>query len=216
MTMYDILKDYNIPMPGEGPQYTMYYYQYKENKPEWSFGNLTWDNKYQYLIPQKDNLVAMFEDYYKFREIGQETEMRFHAFLQRRLNEISEDFNHRFKIYGSVDVDELGTGYTETEEYDHTKNTDSEASATGSQNSKFKDTPTSVAGINNPTTETDNTNEDSGTSSEDMTEHYTRTHDKTVHDDTMIAEANSLMTNYRVISMEFVRAFEPCFIQLLQ
>lgn len=214
--MYDILKDYDKYMPGEGPFYTMYYYQFKESRPELGIDKCTWNASYTHLLPHKDELVSLFEQHYKYREIGQETETRFQDFLQKMLDEVSEDFNHRFEIYETVDVDELGTGYTETENFDRTINVDEEASTSSNANSKFKDTPTSVAGINNPTTETDDTGSSSGTNSRDQTEEYTRNHEKTVHDDHMIDEANRLIDRYRVIKMEFIYAFESCFIQLLQ
>ena len=214
--MYDILTDYDKYMPGEGPFYTMYYYQFKEHRPELGLDNCTWNASYTHLLPHKDELVELFEQHYKFREIVQETEIRFQEFLQKQLDEISEDFDHRFEIYETVDIDELGTGYSETDEFQRTLGETEEAQATTSNNSKFKDTPTSVAGINNPTTETDDEGTSSGNNEHNLTENTNRTHEKKVHDDTMMEEANHLLDRYRSIKIEFIYAFENCFIQLLQ
>lgn len=214
--LYDVTKDYDYPCPGEGPFYTDYYYHARTSRTDIGLDKCGWNEKYTYLISHKYELCNLFNERYDYRELGQETYVRFQNFLNRKLHEIEEKFDHAFKMYEENDVDDLGIGYEEEETYNRTGKTTESASSNTTGNSKFKDTPTSVAGINNPTTETDNEGTTEGNSETEEQDNYIRSHKKTQHDQHTITEVNTNINVYRNLMNEFVLAFEPCFMQLLQ
>lgn len=214
--IYDVTKDYERPRPGEGPFYTDYYYHARTTRTDIGLDKCGWNEQYTYLTKHKDELCNLFNERYDYRELGQETYIRFQNFLERRLHEVEERFDHMFKMYEENDIDDLGLGYDETETYIREQDTTDHAETSDTNSNKFKDTPTSVAGINNPTTQTDNEATSEGDSTSNIKENYTRTHKKTQHDQHVITEVNTNINVYRSIANEFVTAFEPCFMQLLQ
>lgn len=214
---YDIMEDYKNPMPGESPFYTDFLYRVLESYPDtYGLDKCTWNPAWTNLNPHKDELVKLFNEYYYYREIAQETESRWQKFLQMTLDRIGPNFDHSFNMYESNNLDELGVGYEETEEYNRDYTRTEHAESTDTDTSKYKDTPTSVAGINNPTTQTDNNGTSEGDSTRTDTEGYTRQHKKTQHDKHTLDEVNSNIRAWRNLANDFVEAFEPCFIQLLQ
>lgn len=212
---YDVTTDYDRKAPWEGPFYTDYFKHARETE-DVGLDKCDWSTDYQYLTPMKDKLVALFNERYDYREIGQETYIRFQTFLNAKFNQLAPGFDRAFKMYENNDLDELGLGYEETEDYTRDYTRTEHAESTDTDTSKYKDTPTSVAGINNPTTQTDNNGTSEGDSTRTDTESYNRTHKKTQHDKHTIDEVNSNLRSWRNLANEFIQAFEPCFIQLLQ
>lgn len=214
---YDIMEDYKNPMPGESPFYTDFLYRIQESYPgKYGLDQCTWNPAWLHLNTHKDELVKLFNEHFHYREIGQETESRWQYFLQMTLDMVGPKFDHAFEMYETNDVNDLGLGYEETEDYTRNYTRTEHAESTDTDTSKYKDTPTSVAGINNPTTQTDNNGTSEGDSTRTDTESYNRAHKKTQHDQHTITEVNTNITVWRNIANEFVLAFEPCFIQLLQ
>lgn len=215
--MYNILTDYNNPMPGEGPFYTDYLWKAQEAYPEMiGIEYIDWDTaNYIYLNKHKDEIVKVFNQYYKYRELGSETEYRFQDMLQSRFYEVADKYDHAYKVTEINDVDKIGTGYTfeETKHRDYTSTADT--NGTENRDNKYKDTPSSTASTtNNPTNQTidnrDNTGHAEGTETQDETLHQ----EKVSHDKEMILELNDLIDKYKQLVIEFVKEFEICFIGL--
>lgn len=180
---YDVTKDYENPMNGEGPFYTDYWKNIKElYGDKYGLETVEWkESTWAYLAKHKDTLINRFNATYAYMEIGQETEERFQHFLQVRFDEVAMKYNHLYQIYEENNVDKLGTGYTDTENYDNAKtneraqtasnsstsNTDISDTQSGNRNltqestsntdtdTKYKDTPTgNSTALNNPTNQT--------------------------------------------------------------
>lgn len=215
-TDYDVSKDYARPMCGEGPFYTDYFKHARESHTDIGIDKCDWKESNTWLLSHKDEIVERFNERYDYRELGQETYIRFQAFLNRRFNELQDSYNYAFEMYESNNVKELGIGYEETENESREFNRVDTSSVNENSNSKYKDTPTSVAGINNPTTETDDTATSNGTGSRGENETKNRSHKKTEHNEHTITEVNTNINVWRDLINDFVRAFEPCFMQLLQ
>lgn len=217
--LYDILRDYMKPAPGEGPFYTDYLWSVQEEVPNTvGIEYIDWnETKYTYLANHKTDIINLFNQHFKFREIGSETYSRFQDMLQSRFNEVSDKYNHAYKVTSENDVDKLGTGY----QYDETRNRIIHGEASGTNNetrdSKYKDTPSNSAStINNPTNQNVDDREGTSTAENDETQDDTVHQEKTVHDKEMIVELSELIDRYRQLDIEFVYEFENCFMGLLQ
>lgn len=211
--MYNIFEDYDRPAPGEGPFYTLFLRDIL-NGPEAEYCGLDkcdWhETTYTHIATHKERLIERFNNTYLLRELGQETPSRWQHFLQMRLDEVIEFYDHAYKVYEENDIDQLGTGYTENEEYDRNSTSEGSETTESTSNQQFKDTPISGT-VNNPTTEqddTDNSNTDSNVSS---TDHWERNKQKTEHNDEMITEVNRLANAYRSIDNEFIESFNNMF-----
>lgn len=213
---YDVTKDYPYPYPGEGPFYTDYFKHARTERDDIGIDKCNWKETNTYLVAHKDEIVERFNAYYDYREIGQETYIRFQNFLNRRFNELQDNYNHAFEMYETNDINDLGIGYEETENHTRDFNRNDTSNVNENSTNKFKDTPTSVAGINNPTTESEDTAESEGTGSRTENETKSTIHKKIQHDEHTLTEVNTNINVYRDLINDFVRAFEPCFIQLLQ
>ena len=214
---YDIMTDYKLPADGEGPFYTDYLWKAQQDR-EVGLEYINWRNdRYTYIIPHKDDIIQLFNEVFKYRELGSETESRFQDMLQQRYDEIADRYNHAYKVTEENDVDKLGTGYTYTEIRDRTINTTGNSTATETRDSKYKDTPSSSAStINNPTNENidDRESQSNANTNEILSDKINR--DNTKHDKEMIVELSELIDRYRQIDVEFVYDFGRCFIGLLQ
>lgn len=215
--MYDIIRDYNTPMDGEGPFFTDYLYLAQEKNPTLGLMSVDWDETtYTYLAKRKAKLIARFNREYAFRELGQETELRWQTVLQSRFDEVADHFNHMYKVFEENDVDILGTGYKITDSFKRTTADSLNTTDNRTGNSKFKDTPGSSASVlNNPTTETQDTTTDTYASNRDGEQKDERETNKTIHNDTMIDELNKLTDKYKSVDNEFIKSFENMFIGII-
>lgn len=216
--MYNIIEDYANPAPGEGPFFTDYLYSVLENRTDVGLDKCEWnETTYPYLAKHKTRLIERFNREYYFREIGQETEARWQHFLQARLDEVAEHYDHMYKVFEENAVDTLGTGYTIKDILDRDTTSGMESTDTRKADNKYKDTPTSVSTytLNNPTEQTVDESTDSYKSSGTGTQDDVRTTTKTQHDDTMIKELNYLVDNYKSIDNEFIGAFENMFVGII-
>lgn len=212
--MYDILTDYKDPRPGEGPFFTEYLYQLLEDDENAGLSSCDWDEtKYPYLCEHKDILIARFKEKYMFREIGQETPVRWQLFVNARFNEVAEKYNHSYKVFKENNVDEIGTGYTMTEELDRTNTSKMDSTNNFSTTEKYKDTPISGS-IGNPTSETTQDSDTTYGSSGTDTQKDSKTTTKTQHDDVRMKELNYLSDYYKTINNEFLKEFENQFMGL--
>ena len=173
--MYDIIRDYDRPFPGEQPFFTDLLKDLQEVDPTIGINGIHWNGTlYPNLYRHKDRLVERFNEKYQFREIGAETVSRWMALLQDRFDDLAPRFDHAYKLYDdeAINLDALGLGYvkriiysetvdgeTTNEESEELSGSDSRSSTTNrsqdsTANSKFRDTPTDGnSTINNPTTE---------------------------------------------------------------
>lgn len=215
--MYDIIRDYNRPNPGEGPFFTEYLSDLQIYDATAGLASCEWnDTLYPNLAKHKERLIDRFNREYAFREIGQETVKRWQHVLQCRLDEVAEHYDHMYKVYENNSVDELGTGYTTTDEFQ--RDTQSSMDSTNERNadSKYKDTPSNTSStLNNPTEQTIDDSTDTYTSTGTGKQTDSRTTTKKVHDDTMIRELNYLTANYVSTDNEFIKAFENMFIGII-
>ena len=177
--MYDIMKDYRKPFPGEQPFFTDFLGNLQSEDPTIGINGVRWNQDlYPHLYLHKDRLVERFNEKYQFREIGAETVSRWMALLQDRFDDIAPRFDHAYKLYDdeAINLDALGLGYVKriiySEDVEGTasnaesqeltgsdsRTTSSTRNTTGANNSKFRDTPTDGnSTINNPTTEQNDT-----------------------------------------------------------
>lgn len=211
--MYNIFEDYDRPAPGEGPFYTLFLRDIL-NGPEAEYCGLDkcdWhETTYTHIATHKERLIERFNNTYLLRELGQETPSRWQHFLQMRLDEVIEFYDHAYKVYEENEIDQLGTGYTENEEYDRNSTSEGSENTESTSNQKFKDTPISGT-VNNPTSEQDDTDSSSTDSNVNSTDHWERTKQKTEHNDEMITEINRLANAYRSIDNEFIESFDNMF-----
>lgn len=211
--MYNIFEDYDRPAPGEGPFYTLFLRDIL-NGPEAEYCGLDkcdWhETTYTHIATHKERLIERFNNTYLLRELGQETPSRWQHFLQMRLDEVIEFYDHAYKVFEENNVDELGTGYTETEEYNRSSNSTGKETTHSTSNQKYKDTPINGT-INNPTTEQDDTDDGETDSNVDTTDNWDRTKTKKEHNDELITEVNRLVDRYRSIDNEFVESFNNMF-----
>lgn len=215
--MYDIITDYDYPMEGETPLFTDFLYLAQEKNPTLGLVSVDWDEAtYTYLAKHKEKLIARFNKEYAFRELGQETELRWQTLLQSRFDEVAEHYNHMYKVFEVNDVDALGTGYKITDTFKRTTKDSLNTSDNRTSNSKFKDTPSSSTSVlNNPTTENQDTATDTYASNGDGEQNDKRETDKTIHNDVMIDELNRLADRYKSVDNEFIKAFENMFIGII-
>ena len=214
MALYDILTDYDTPMDGEGPFYTEYLYQLLEEDPTAGLVSCDWDEtKYPFLCEHKDILVSRFTEHYMFREIGQETPVRWQLFVKARFNEIAEHYNHAYKVFKENNVDKLGTGYVIVDSLDRASTSKLDSTNEFSGTEKYKDTPITGT-IGNPTSETNSESNTTYGSEGKDTQTDKRVTTKTNHDDTMIRELNYLSDYYKTINNEFIKEFENQFMQI--
>lgn len=213
---YNIIEDYKLPAPGEGPFYTDYLWSAQE-KRDVGLEYIDWkETKFTYLAPHKDDIIELFNTNFKYRELGAETEMRFQDMLQARFNEVADKYNHAYKVTAENDVDKLGTGYTFEEKRTRHYEDSAESSGTENVDNKFKDTPSNnQSTLNNPTNQTLDNTESSGNGSSTEDEDVTVNQEKTQHDKEMVVELSELIDRYRQLDIEFVKQFEPCFIGLI-
>lgn len=212
--MYDIMKDYETPIDGEGPFYTEYLMQLQEDDPTAGLEQCDWDETlYPNLVKHKSVLIGRFNETYAFREIGQETPLRWQLFVNARFNEVAEKYDHAYKVLSSDRLDELGTGYTVTDEFERTTGSKMDSTDKFEGNSQFKDTPISGS-INNPTTEQNDDNLTTYGSVGSGTQKDTRTTKKEQHDDVIMKELNWLADQYKVLNNDFIKEFENMFIQI--
>ena len=214
--MYDITKDYETPFCGEGPFYTNYLYLLQEEDPEAGLTQCDWDEeKYPNLVKHKTTLIGRFNEEYAFREIGQETTLRWQLFVNARFNEVAEKYDHAYKVLSSERLDELGTGYTVTDALTRKMTSKMDSTDKFEGNGKFKDTPISGT-INNPTTEQIDDNLTTYGSTGSDTQDDSRTTKKEQHDDIIMKELNWLADQYKVLNNEFIKEFENMFIQIFK
>ena len=144
--IYNLWSDYNRPMKGEGPFFTDYWANVQSaSYPYVGLEYANWDSdRYPYLCEREEILLKRFNERFAYREIGQETAVRFQHFLSMRFDEIAENINHMYSVYAVNDIDNIGVGYSETEEYEWSKD--------GSYHTD-----------NDSTTDTDSTVTDTGT-----------------------------------------------------
>ena len=213
---YNIIEDYKLPAPGEGPFYTDYLWSAQE-KRDVGLEYIDWkETKFTYLAEHKDDIIELFNTNFKYRELGAETEMRFQDMLQARFNEVADKYNHAYKVTEENDVDKLGTGYTFEEKRTRHYEDSAESSGTENVDNKFKDTPSNnQSTLNNPTNQTLDNTQTSGNGSSTEDEDVTVNQEKTQHDKEMVAELSELIDKYRQLDIEFVKQFEPCFIGLI-
>ncbi len=212
--MYDLLKDYNLPMKGEGPFFTDYLYNLLEAGFNIGLQNVEWhDSDYPYLSAHKAKLIERFNNEYAFREIGQETTTRFQHFMQARFDEVADHFNHMYKVFETNNVDELGTGYGYTENFEQDKEGTSSGESTDTNKSEFEDTPVNTTGgINNPTNRTEDKGSNTNSSNYNDKNKYNKTIKRTEHNEHMIDELNALSDKYKSIDNDFIKAFDNMFI----
>lgn len=215
--MYDITTDYDYPMEGESPFFTNFLYLAQVENPTLGLISVDWDETtYTYLAKHKEKLIARFNKEYAFRELGQETELRWQTVLQSRFDEVAEHYNHMYKVFEVNDVDTLGTGYKITDTLKRTTKDSLNTSDNRTSNSKFKDTPSSSTSVlNNPTTENQDTSTDTYASNGNGEQDDKRETEKTVHNDTMIDELNRLADKYKSVDNEFIKSFENMFIGII-
>lgn len=213
---YNIIEDYKLPAPGEGPFYTDYLWSAQE-KRDVGLEYIDWkETKFTYLAHHKDDIIELFNTNFKYRELGAETEMRFQDMLQIRFNEVADKYNHAYKVTEENDVDKLGTGYTFGEKRTRHYEDSAESSGTEDVDNKFKDTPSNnQSTLNNPTNQTLDNTQTSGNGSSTEDEDVTVNQEKTQHDKEMVVELSELIDRYRQLDIEFVKQFEPCFIGLI-
>lgn len=217
--MYDITKDYDKVYYGEQPYFTdmlynvrLYFNTAGLDSPtvDWN----SWDN----LKLHKDRLIKRFNSEYQFREIGAETVTRWQKQVNNTFDAIAPFFDHAYKLYSDplINLDEMGIGYTDTENHDVSITANSTSGSGTTTTSKFKDTPTNKnTVINNPTSEnldntqtdnvSDSTNRNSGTSS------VTRVQ----HDEHTIKEVSMIIDKYRKLDEEFIHEFNKHFIGII-
>lgn len=214
---YDILEDYDKPAPGEGPFYTDYLYLAQMERPS-SIGiaYINWDETtYTYLAKHKADIVTKFNQHFKYRELGSETEFRFQDMLQTRFYQIADKFNHAYKVTEENDVDRLGTGYTFDEVRARMIESEGTASGNETRDSKYKDTPSnSNSTINNPTNQNIDDRENSSTASSQEKQDDSVHQEKVQHDKEMVVELSELIDKYRQLDIEFVMEFETCFMMI--
>ena len=211
--MYNIFEDYDRPAPGEGPFYTLFLRDilYGPEAEYYGLDKCDWhETTYTHIATHKERLIERFNNTYLLRELGQETPSRWQHFLQTRLDEVIEFYDHAYKVYEENEIDQLGTGYMENEEYDRNSTSEGSENTESTSNQKFKDTPISGT-VNNPTTEQDDTDNSSTDSNVNSTDHWERTKQKTEHNDEMITEVNRLANAYRSIDNEFIESFDNMF-----
>lgn len=214
--MYNILRDYDTPMRGEGPFFTDYLENVQKDDPLAGLGACTWSSDYTNILARKATLIEKFNNRFKFREIGQETTYRWQHFVQVKLDEVIARFDHMYKIYNENNVDTLGKGYDYDETRDEKTTFDGTIQNNTESDAKFADTPlfteSSSSIINNPTTQNLNSETGSSTESQDATKDTTVKIRKVEHDEHMIDEINQLADRWRTIDNEFLDSFEECFI----
>ena len=117
--IYNLWCDYNRPMKGEGPFFTDYWANVQSaSYPYVGLEYANWDSdRYPYLCEREEILLKRFNERFAYREIGQETAVRFQHFLSMRFDEIAENINHMYSLYANNDVDNIGVGYTDTDTY---------------------------------------------------------------------------------------------------
>lgn len=213
---YNIIEDYKLPAPGEGPFYTDYLWTAQKAR-DVGLEYIDWkETKFTYLANHKDDIIELFNTNFKYRELGAETEMRFQDMLQARFNEVADKYNHAYKVTEENDVDKLGTGYTFEEKRTRHYEDSAESSGTENVDNKFKDTPSNnQSTLNNPTNQTLDNTQTSGNGSSTEDEDVTVNQEKTQHDKEMVVELSELIDKYRQLDIEFVKQFETCFIGLI-
>lgn len=210
--------------PNEGPFYTDYLNNLLEDYPELGLKSLTPSSQYTILASKFPALAQLFEDYYRFREIGGETVERFQYNVKRRLLEIEDYYNTLFNLYEQEPVTTRGRSIiTDTdvdiqEDKDKTSTVDTEYNT--SDKETFQDTPisdlTSGEYATNVTLK-DNTNTGAMDTTNNESNKTTRktTQAMNTHDKMASEEITIIMENYKSLSIAFVKEFEPCFINVL-
>ena len=189
-------------------------YLLQEEDPTAGLNQCDWDSvKYPNLVKHKTTLIGRFNEEYAFRELGQETTLRWQLFVNARFNEVAEKYEHAYKVLSSDRLDELGTGYTVTDNLDREMNSKMDSTDKFDGNSKFKDTPISGT-INNPTTEQIDDNLTTYGSTGNDTQKDSRVTTKVQHDDVIMKELNWLADQYKVLNNEFIKEFDNMFIQI--
>ena len=212
--MYDIMKDYDTPCDGEGPFYTEFLFKLQEEDSEAGLSRCDWDEtKYPNLVKHKATLIGRFNEEYAFREIGQETPLRWQLFVNARFNEVAEKYDHAYKVLSSDRLDELGTGYKVTDALTRKMTSKMDSTDKFEGNGKFKDTPISGT-VNNPTTEQIDDNLTTYGSTGSDTQDDSRTTTKEQHDDVIMKELNWLADQYKVLNNDFIKEFDNMFIQI--
>lgn len=210
--MYNVMKDFENPMPGEGPFFTDYLHSAQEDG-EVGIEYIDWnETEYTYLAENKSKLIAMFNQEFAYRELGSETEERFQHMLQNKYNMIADKYNHAYKVVDEIDIDTLGTGYKYTENRSRILDTTADSNGTENRDNKFKDTPSSgTSTLNNPTEQTldDRSTTNHLTGNENQQDDITQ--NKETHDRQRVIELSELIDRYRQIDAEFVNEFNECF-----
>lgn len=104
---------------GESPFYTDFLYKFLEKDENFGIKNCDWDNTGAYLKNRKNDICNFFNEYYYLREIGSETPTRWLLLLNRRFNQIKDEYNFKFEMYSKYDFTELGKKITTTSDSEH-------------------------------------------------------------------------------------------------
>lgn len=211
--------------PGEGPFYTDYLNNIILDHPFVGLKSVYIDPKYETLTSLQKELSDLFHEYYKFREIGAETVKRFQYNLQRRTNEIVEQYEVLFNLYKDTDLISRGRKIETDTNVSILENKSSNSSVSTEYNTEnkevFQDTPVTplVENLTYATNITDNKNKNTGemSTSKNDNNDITRSSDQSMitHDKMPIEEINTIIENYRSLKINFVKEYENCFINVL-
>lgn len=238
---YNIFEDYDTAMLGEGPFYTDFLADVQKEYPTLGLASCDWNESvYTELAKHKERLITRFNREFAWRELGQESYTRWEHFLQCRLDEVADHFNHMYKVFNDNDVDQLGITTDVKENLDRKTTSDSDTkdvlarkmtssmdtNSSRDADSKFKDTPgSSSSTLNNPTNQTVDSSKDTyhsdGGDTQDDDRHTIFDNDgtqvdvKTVNtvtqDETKIKELNYLADYYKSVDNEFIHSFDNMF-----
>lgn len=210
-------------LPGESPFYTDFLVNVLEDYPNAGINGVTVPSKYVNIQSNFEEIKEVFNEFYKFREIGSETVERFNYNVGKVFIRIAEIYDMLFELYsvkpltrGRQIITDTDVDITLTKEKGTTIDTRYETN----NMETFQDTPVTPLGEDEYATnitKRDNVNdglmkttgEDKDTTTRDTIQTMT------THDKMMAEEYMTISENLRTIIIEFVSEFEGCFINTI-
>lgn len=199
--------------------WTEYLYKIQETTPSIGLSGLNWySDTYLTLFQHRTRLIERFNLTYALREVGREDLNQWMTLLQNKFNEICDKYNHAYKLYDdeAISLDELGLGYVREYLSSSTGEGTASSASSATGDTKYRDTPTEAQSvINNPTTETLENNEVTGSSDSSHESSFEATEKVTRHDQHVMQEVNRLIEDYKQLDTSFTHEFDELFIGIM-
>ena len=235
MNFLDMLMDEFGITDAEGPWYTDFLHNVQDDYPNIGLKSVPWgdgtDCPKLYAI--KDVLIAHFNERYKYREIGSETETRWQYTVDRVFDNIKRRYEFALGLYDDNDISELGKLYfeklhreigigqssTDTSSYSDSK-TGADTTTT-----TYKDTPIQALDSNNNYASAINDNKIEyasggfGSNNRSTSKRTDSGEDTTIEkheiDTTLLKTIDEAIKDFIDLIDAFVDEFEICFINTL-